>query len=109
MERSGQKTRDSARMIAAAPDAPPKEDGATTFFTASHADLLAAEAEVRCDACGGELPAEDEETYALRGEGEYVWTRGDEVRRESAPLCPACATAIFGAALARWEIEEEEG
>jgi hypothetical protein len=66
--------------------------------------------EVLCDACGGVVPkADDEEGYAVTGEGVYVWTRGDEVRFEKVPLCASCASAIGLAAWARWEIEEEEG
>jgi hypothetical protein len=38
-----------------------------------------------------------------------MWTRGDQVRFEKTPLCPECASAIGVTALARWEIEEEEG
>ena len=34
---------------------------------------------------------------------------GDETRLETVPLCTACAAAIGMTALARWEIEEEEG
>ena len=39
----------------------------------------------------------------------YVWTRGDETRREEPPLCASCAAALGLTALARWEIDEEEG
>jgi hypothetical protein len=63
---------------------------------------------VECDACGGPVE-DDDEGYSLPGEGVYLWTRGDEVRFERAPLCASCAAAIGMAALARWEIEEEEG
>ncbi len=45
----------------------------------------------------------------MPGEGVYLWARGNEVRYEKAPLCPSCAAAIGMTALARWEIEEEEG
>jgi hypothetical protein len=38
-----------------------------------------------------------------------MWARGDSVRFEKAPLCASCASAIGMTALARWEIEEEEG
>ncbi len=72
--------------------------------------VLFAEEGAHCDACGAPLaPANDDEGYDVPGEGLYVWTRGDEVRFEQAPLCPACASAIGATALARWAIEEEEG
>jgi hypothetical protein len=77
---------------------------------ASHEALFAAEDQVRCDACGAGLDAGDEdEGFGVPGSGVYVWTRGDDVRFEKAPLCPSCASAIGMTALARWEIEEEEG
>jgi hypothetical protein len=63
-----------------------------------------------CDACGRPLPSEaDRADYAIPGSAVYLWTRGDEVHFEKAPLCASCAAAIGMAALARWEIEEEEG
>jgi hypothetical protein len=66
--------------------------------------------EVLCDACGSPVPRrDDDEGYAVPGEGMYLWTRGDEVRFEKVPLCASCASAIGLAAWARWEIEEEEG
>jgi hypothetical protein len=76
---------------------------------ASHEALFAAPGEPRCDACGGPVPSDDGEGFGLPGEGVYVWTRGEERRFEKAPLCPSCAAAIGVTALARWEIEEEEG
>ncbi len=77
------------------------------FSTAGHEALFAEELTIACDACGGPMPEDD--GFAIVGEGEYVWTRGDEVRREKAPLCPTCASAIFGAAITAWDIEDEEG
>jgi len=66
--------------------------------------------EPRCDACGDAFQAVDEdEGFDVPGAGVYMWTRGSEVRFEKVPLCPACASAIGISALARWEIEEEEG
>jgi hypothetical protein len=66
--------------------------------------------EVLCDACGRPVPRGDEDDgYAVPGEGVYVSTRGEEVRFEKVPLCASCASAIGLAAWARWEIEEEEG
>jgi hypothetical protein len=80
------------------------------YVVASHDVLFGVIEEPRCDACGGELSVEDEDAgYGLPGAGMYLWTRGDEVRIEKAPLCSSCASAIGVAALARWEIEEEEG
>jgi len=84
----------------------------TKAMVASHEDLFVERNEVRCDACGGSLAADDAEPeagYGLQGQGLYLWARGDEVRFERAPLCASCAAAIGMTALARWEIEEEEG
>lgn len=76
----------------------------------SHEALFAEPDDVRCDACDAVLPATDaDEGYDLPGFGVYLWTRGEEVRFEKAPLCGSCASAIGMTALARWEIEEEEG
>ena len=70
----------------------------------------ASEPEVeRCDVCGEPVGEEPEEGFAVGGSALYVWTRGAEVRYEEPPLCPSCAAAIGVSALARWEIEEEEG
>jgi hypothetical protein len=83
-----------------------------TVQTATHEVLFHTVADNRCDACGGALPAApgaDDDGYCLGGQGVYMWTRGDEVCFESAPLCASCASAIGMTALARWEIEEEEG
>jgi len=78
--------------------------------TASHHDLFVGDGSIRCDACGTELDASgDDQGFGVPGEGVYLWTRGDEVRFEKAPLCASCASAIGVTALARWEIEEEEG
>jgi hypothetical protein len=83
------------------------------FVTASHEALFAAQTETSCDACGRPLAgageAGEDGGFGLPGEGVYLWARGDEVRLERAPLCPSCASAIGVTALARWEIEEEEG
>jgi len=72
-----------------------------------------------CDVCGARLPSEDDEDqggenanenrYAPAGRGLYVWSRGGEIVYEEPPLCGSCSTAIGMSALARWEIEEEEG
>ena len=79
-------------------------------FVASH-DILFLEApSSSCDACGSS-PSETDaaDGYRIPGRGTYLWTRGDETRIESVPLCASCASAIGMTALARWEIEEEEG
>jgi hypothetical protein len=84
--------------------------GTGGFVVASQDDLFVRDETVRCDSCGVELEADgDDEGFGVRGHGVYVWTRGDEVRFEKAPLCASCASAIGVTALARWEIEEEEG
>jgi hypothetical protein len=83
----------------------------SAFATASHEVLFAEPAGEACDVCG-EAVSDDgdaEEGHAVAGHGLYVWTRGDETRREEPPLCPACAAALGLTALARWEIDEEEG
>jgi len=57
---------------------------------------------LECDACGRPIEGEP------AGSGLYVWTRGEEVRYDEPPLCSKCANAIGLAALAQWEIEEDE-
>ncbi|HZU84318.1 MAG TPA: hypothetical protein VE987_15420 [Polyangiaceae bacterium] len=89
------------------------------FVVASHAALFDRDDAVTCDACGRPMRSDDgdgaededacEDGYVTAGAGMYLWARGDEVRRETAPLCASCASAIGMTALARWEIEEEEG
>ena len=79
-------------------------------IVASHEELFEPVEACVCDACGRALDAEeDEDTYGIPGAGTYLWTRGDRVQIETAPLCASCAAAIGVTALARWEIEEEEG
>jgi len=72
------------------PSAPPaaEDSGARTF---------------ECDACGKKVQGEP------AGRGLYVWARGDESRYEEPPLCARCANAIGLAALAQWELEEDDG
>lgn len=84
--------------------------GRGEYVVASH-DVLFGDVEcAQCDACGSALGLDDEDGgYDLPGAGVYLWVRGDEVRVERAPLCASCASAIGVTALARWEIEEEEG
>jgi hypothetical protein len=77
---------------------------------ASHEALFAEAPSTRCDACGEPIAeAEGAEGYGIPGRGVYLWARGEETRLESVPLCASCASAIGMTALARWEIEEEEG
>jgi hypothetical protein len=93
-------------------EAPAPEEKGEPVVVVSHEALFAAPGEPRCDACGAPLPARadgDDDGYDVPGEGVYVWTRGEQVRFEKAPLCAGCASAIGVTALARWEIEEEEG
>jgi hypothetical protein len=86
------------------------DEGAFTHV--SH-EVLFAEDSPKCDVCGEPLGAEgaedDEEGCAPTGRGLYVWSRGGETIYEEPPLCASCGTAIGMSALARWEIEEEEG
>ena len=56
-----------------------------------------------CDACGKKVEGEP------AGRGLYVWARGDESRYEEPPLCARCANALGLAALAQWELEEDDG
>jgi hypothetical protein len=79
-----------------------------SFVTADHRALFVQSAEDRCDACGAELH-EPEDDQAPLGMGMYLWSRGDVVRVDPAPLGPSCAAAIGLTVLARWESEEEEG
>ncbi len=110
--------------VSTAPDGPPSagesartasipavpSEPAAEFVVASHHALFSEGEVTRCDACGGTLsdPGESE-GYGIQGRGMYMWRRGGESRFESVPLCASCASAIGMTALARWEIEEEEG
>ena len=76
----------------------------------SHDALFVGVPSTRCDACGEPIAeGEGAEGYSVAGTGVYLWARGEETRLESVPLCASCASAIGMTALARWEIEEEEG
>jgi hypothetical protein len=104
------------RSLATVPDGktPETSVSATTseadMVVGTHDALFAAEAEGRCDACGEPLTeAEEPGPYGMSGQGVYLRARGDQVHFEPVPLCTACASAIGMTALARWEIEEEEG
>ena len=88
------------------------EEAVIEAACASHEALFDAAGAVRCDACGTPLPASGDaagDGYDMMGRGTYLWTRGDDARFDHVPLCPSCASAIGMTALARWEIEEEEG
>jgi hypothetical protein len=86
--------------------------GKDECVVASHEVLFETSDVAVCDACGAALPDEaaaDDAASGASGRGAYLWARGDEIRREEVPLCASCACAIGMSALARWEIEEEEG
>lgn len=89
-----------------APSAP--HETATHFATASHDALFQTQAEHRCDVCGAELSADEDTGWAIGGSGMFVWARGDDVRRENAPLCAECGTAVFASAVGRFELDDEE-
>jgi len=93
------------RGAQAARDALPKQSARepASFMTASHEALFTDHDERRCDACSAPLKRFSEE----QGTGVYVWARGDEVRREEAPLCETCSTAILARVL-EWEFDDEE-
>jgi hypothetical protein len=80
------------------------------FVVLTHEALFVEARTERCDACGEHL-GEDEagDGFGIPGRGVYLRARGEETQLESAPLCASCASAIGMTALARWEIEEEEG
>jgi hypothetical protein len=85
-------------------------DQQPVVYTASHRVLFESVTRSVCDACGAPLPdSDDDDGYDVPGTGVYLWTRGDSVCFEKAPLCASCAAAIGVTALARWEIVEEEG
>lgn len=87
-------------------------DAAPAFVSGTHADSFVADTVARCDVCDAEVADDDDEEgegYAVPGRGLYVWARGEDVRREEPRLCGDCAAAVGVSALARWEIEEEEG
>lgn len=76
----------------------------------SHEALFVEVPSSLCDACGESIAESDgADGYGIPGRGIYLWARGEETRLESVPLCASCASAIGMTALARWEIEEEEG
>jgi len=81
----------------------------SAFASASHDVLFAKPTREACDVCGEAVSDDEDEGHAIAGHGLYMWTRGDETRREEPPLCASCAAALGLTALARWEIDEEEG
>jgi hypothetical protein len=86
------------------------ELGEEECVVASHEILFAISDDAACDACGASLGDDaGGDDPGARGRGTYLWARGEEVRLEHVPLCTSCASAIGVTALARWEIEEEEG
>jgi hypothetical protein len=79
------------------------------FVVASHEILFASSDEILCDACAGAIHAQERDDAPPNGQATYLWARGDETILEKVPLCASCASVIGMTALARWEIEEEEG
>lgn len=75
------------------------------FATATHELLFAEAAERRCDVCATPLGPDDDDE---QGAGVYLWSRGGDVRREEAPLCPTCSGAIFASALGMIDYDDEE-
>jgi hypothetical protein len=102
-----------ACVVAGIPEPPGAKDEHACVVLSHDVLFTSVSVSMRCDACGGSLSAtddgDDEQGYGVRGQGVYHWVRGDERRPEKVPLCPSCAAAIGMTALARWEIEEEEG
>jgi hypothetical protein len=86
------------------------ELGADACATIGH-DVLFGDDDTadRCDVCGTLVGEDTGEGPEVPGHALYVWTRGEETRREEPPLCASCAAALGLSALGRWEIEEEEG
>jgi hypothetical protein len=88
----------------------PRSQPCVSFVSRGHESLFDDGAAAnRCDVCGETVDEDSGDGPALPGSALYIWTRGDEVRREEPPLCPSCAAALGLSALGRWEIEEEEG
>jgi len=101
---------DGQYRSAGIPERARAESPGALLTSVSHEALFQPDAATRCDACDERLPAGDDSgAYSPQGRAVYLWQRGGEPRFETAPLCPSCASAIGMTALARWEIEEEEG
>jgi hypothetical protein len=96
------------RAIAAA--APPAEQLPISCTRVSH-ELLFVDPGPRCDVCDVPLSENESDSAenSIGGRGLYVWIRGGQTVYEEPPLCVSCGTAIGMSALARWDIEEEEG
>jgi hypothetical protein len=94
-------------------DPPRDARSASDFVVVSHEALFVPSSDVVCDACGCPVVAPvadaDSDDAGSSGRGTYLWVRGGEATLEHVPLCAGCASAIGVTALARWEIEEEEG
>jgi hypothetical protein len=80
-----------------------------SFCMVTHESLFEADSATRCDVCGASFEVDTNDSLAVTGAGAYLRARGGEVEIERVPLCARCASAIGLSALARWEIEEEEG
>jgi len=93
----------------AASTPPSAEPSSPSFVRLSHGVLFEEPATDQCDVCGATVSEDDDDGYAVPGRGLYVWSRGEERRFDEPPLCPSCAAAVGLSAMARWEIEEEEG
>jgi hypothetical protein len=89
----------------AAQSSAPALPQAARFATGSHADLFAEASVRRCDICSVVLDAAKDDEH---GTGVYVWVRGDEVRREEAPLCAACGGSIIASAFGMIDFDDEE-
>jgi hypothetical protein len=94
-------------------DRPRDTPSASDLVVASHEALFVTSEPALCDACGCPVVAHADEgdrgDPGSLGRGTYLWVRGGETMLEHVPLCASCASAIGVTALARWEIEEEEG
>jgi hypothetical protein len=85
-------------------------EGTVAYVALGHEALFENDdAANRCDVCGEIVEEDSGEGPAVPGRALYVWTSGEEIRRDEPPLCPSCAAALGLSALGRWEIEEEEG
>ncbi len=82
---------------------------APTFVTASHAALFEDDTRARCDICGDDVPPDPDDGSSYAGSALYISMSGDRVVYDEPPLCASCAVAVGVTALARWDIEEEEG
>ncbi len=79
------------------------------FVTAGHDVLFVDDSAARCEICAAEVSPDPDDGSSYTGSALYISIRGDRVIYDEPPLCPSCALAIGVTALARWDIEEEEG